>query len=232
MNQILEYSNFKKFFFDDDQNSQIVVLIRTIMKEFYGNQIYGDIVNIDNQVLKSDLLRKSSNNFLLRNRIILDFNLSGDFNEFINFLKVNKFDLFNIHGKYFDRYYELLFNSSKKGTRLESIASDVFKKFAESKGLTIKIVPPTFKEDKSGIDLKFELNKKIYTIQVKPLKNHVVSTDFVEFYSEGDTRKVVTDYFILTDGSTTFIIRSKGGLLGDENKFKVPINDVIYPNID
>lgn len=231
MRKILEYSNYKRYFFTDIQNDEIIKKIRSFMKEFYGPQIYGDLIRTEDKILSAELLRKASNNFLLRNRIISDFNLSGDYQEFINFLEKNKYDLFHYDGKYFDEYYQLLVNATQKGSRLEQIAQKVFEDFAKSRGLDIKLYQTGMDEDKQGIDFKFLYKDKFLTIQVKPLKDHIISSDEVQFISEGDTREIVTDYLILSNGEVTFIIKSNRNLSGEGNIITVDKKNVLYPKI-
>jgi hypothetical protein len=169
-------------------------------------------------LLNPEYLSKAMNNRTLLKKIVYDDNkeiISGVKNkeELFKFVEENLYNLFHPKGIYFGAVYNLLSNTSKKGSSLENKSFDLFIRIASSKGVNVVIESPTIEEDKSGIDGIFTLKGKRYTIQVKPLFKiedyKIDNTKFIAF-CDGVLTQLKTDYLIVSNQYQTRIFRSKG----------------------
>jgi len=221
----IDYS--RKIFYDeigatytDDENKIVMNTISDIIKEYYSHIDpfkSNRIVDEKGVILNTEYLSKWVNNRTFRMAIIRDFGLSNDYRELLDFLEENKFDIFNIKGKYFDKYYRIMEITTLKGKDTEDRSLKVFGDYTIElgKGTQIEFAKPTTEEDKKGIDAFAIINKKRkVTIQVKPLARIKSRTsDYIELVSAGDVRKIKTDILIVANDKSYFII-------------KVPLNEI------
>jgi len=164
-----------------------------------------------------EYILKAINNRLLLQKIVFDSDnkiISGvrTKEDLFRFVKDNLYDLFNYNGIYFNDIYMLLANSSRKGKKFENKAYLAFEEKAKEKGVDIKVEPPSsIEEDKDqGIDGKFTIGSKIYTIQVKPLERIEDKGDSYHVHCRGNLQVVKTDYLITNNDNETYIFRGKG----------------------
>lgn len=216
MRLILEFDKFKPSYtpirlfkknsylinFDVDKIEEKEKLIRSIISEFYPNTKKSDTVIIDGRALSYELLSKSQKNLKIL-YVIADIMISlGKFvkspDDIINFIRENKFELFNIHGIYFDDIYNALKEVSKSGSIREREGTALFKKYATIKGFDINVLPPDSSDDDiMGIDAYFKIKEMTYTIQIKTLDSIYLVDDSYHIYINGDFTKIKTHYLVL-----------------------------------
>ena len=208
------FAPLPKLEYTDVENYKVMDCIRAIIKEYYNklepfksNKIY----NIAGKIINTEYLSKWLNNRTFREVITKDFNLSPNYQDLINFLIENKYDIFNMDGKYFDIYYKIMEVTTLKGKDTEKRSLIVFGDFVNSRGIAkvVEFIDPTTEEDKKGID-SFALldNGSRVTIQVKPLSKVKSNTsDYVELISAGDVRKITTQFLIVANDKSYFIIQ-------------------------
>lgn len=217
MRLILEFDQFKPEYrpirlfktdnylvnFDVDKTEEKEKLVRSILKEFYPDIKKSDTITIDGRVLSSELLKKSQKNLKIL-YVIADIMISLDKpvnspDDIIDFIKDNKFELFNVNGVYFDDIYNSLRGVSAQGVLREQEATALFKKYALSKGFDVDVLPPdSSSDDISGIDAYFKINEIPYTIQIKTLDSIDLVDQFYHVYISGDFTNIKTHYLILT----------------------------------
>jgi hypothetical protein len=216
MRLILEFDKFKPEYrpirlfkkdsylvnFDENKTEEKEKLVRSIINEFYPDIKKSDTINIDGRFLSSELINKSQKNLKILyviSDIIISLNKSVKSpDDIINFIKDNKFDLFNIDGIYFDDIYNALRGVSDSGAMREKEGSNLFKKYALSKGFDVDILPPdTADDDKRGIDAYFKIKEIPYTIQIKTLDYIDLVDNFYHVYISGDFTKIKTHYLVL-----------------------------------
>jgi hypothetical protein len=221
MRLILEFDKFKPEYrpirlfktdsylvnFDENKTEEKERLIRSIINEFYPDIKKSDTINIDGRFLSSELINKSQKNLKILYviaDIMISLNKSVESpDDIINFIKDNKFNLFNIDGIYFDDIYNALRGVSDSGAMSEKEGSDLFKRYAVSKGFDVDILPPdTSDDDKRGIDAYFKIREIPYTIQIKTLNSIDLVDNFYHVYINGDFTKIKTHYLVLTPDPT------------------------------
>ena len=200
--------------YTDKENFKVMDVIRAIINEYYEKlEPFKEnrIVNFNNRILNTEYLSKWVNNRTFRDALTNDFAIPHNYQDFIKFIIENKYDIFNINGKYFDKYYRIMEITTLKGKDIEERSLVVFGDFVSSRGKAkvVEFIQPTTTEDKKGID-SFALldNNKKVTIQVKPLEKVKLNTsDYVELVSAGDVRKIITEFLIVANDKSYFIIQ-------------------------
>jgi hypothetical protein len=211
--------HFEKLFelkYTDDENTFIINNIRNILNQYYTKWDSNDnrVIQIDGKIVNTEYISKWLNNRNFRDVITKDFDLVKEPNALVEFLNQNKYDIFNVNGKYFDRYYRVLESSSLTGKVTEERAKKIFEEFCKSKDKTVVIKTPTVIQDKKGIDSIFIIGGRPCTVQIKPLSSVKSKTpDYIELVSAGDVRKIITEYLIVSGDKQTYII-------------KVPLNEL------
>lgn len=216
MRLILEFDKFKPEYrpirlckkgyylvnFDSSKTEEKEKLIRSILNEYYPEIKKSDSIDIDGKILSSEILNKSQKNIKILyviSDIMLNLNISVDLpDDVINFIRDNSYDLFNVNGLYFDEIYNALKEVSESGLIKERKGSDLFKRYALSKGFEVEILPPdTSSQDIEGVDAYFKIDKTTYTIQIKTLDSVDLVEDFYHVFINGDLTKIKTNYLVL-----------------------------------
>lgn len=221
MKFILEYAEYgginlpKGIVITSPERMKINNMIRNLLRNIYPN--LDDVSNFvaNDRIIQTEYLKKAVNNYLLLKKIVSDpdrrivtnINTKEDL---FNFISDNAHDLFHYDGKYFNAVYNLLENTSKKGKKFEDVAFKEFEEMGRKKGMVVKIEDPSIKEDINGIDGIFWINKKRYTIQVKPLVSIIDKGDTYDVKCEGALKNLTTDYLITINNKEVWIFRSKG----------------------
>jgi len=209
----------------------------------YGNNkniyIFGDIID-------TEYISKMVNNRLIFSKLIERNNITTK-DEFVNYVKNNLFNLYNIRGKDFSTNMMLLGGTIKKGKRGEEYSLEYFTDFLyKTKGRVINIQKPTnVREDIEGIDGKFMWNDKLITLQVKPFISYNVTNGYIEIISEGslsfstiylvlykENRNKANEFIILSNGINCDQIESSNGVYKTEIKNIVNIKDIIEIDIN
>ena len=204
---------FEKLFelkYTDEENTFVIENIRTILKEYYPewDPKVNKIVEINGKIVNTEYLSKWQNNRNFRDVITKDFNILKEPNALVEFILQNKYDIFNVNGKYFDRYYKVFESASLSGKKTEARAKIIFEEFCKSKEKTVVIKEPTLIEDKKGIDAIFIIGGRPCTVQIKPLSSVKSKTpEYIELVSAGDVRKIITEYLIVSGDTQTYIIK-------------------------
>lgn len=176
-------------------------VIKSAINQIYPNFNFSKNIMVDGREVRTDILSKCQKNIAILyefcNISLEEGNPIKTADELISFIDKNKFELFKVGGKYFDRIYSRLEKVSNSGSQKENIANDFIKKYARTKGIDIEILPPTSKEDIGGIDGYFIFKGKKYTIQTKSISKLIENGDHYEIYISGDFTKISTDYLIL-----------------------------------
>ena len=170
-------------------------------------------------------------------RWIVNLSKCETFDELRGFIYNNKRALFIEGGQYFDQVRKILVSTETQGNLNEKFAADYIK-FIVKKNLNIDITPttsvPMSKDDMIyGIDIKFTINNKEYTCQVKPLVNYHEKDETFIIQSSGRIKPYKTDYLAFVDISDkkTILVRNsaefqkKITILND--KILVPVEAIV-----
>lgn len=258
MRLILEFDKFKPEYrpvrlfkknsyevnFDSGKTEEKEKLVRSIINEYYPEIRKSDTVFVNGKSLSSELLNKSQKNLKIL-YVISDIMLSlgktvKSPDDIINFIKDNKFDLFNIDGVYFNDIYGALKGVSASGAMREQEGTLLFKKYALSKGFDVDVLPPdTSSDDIGGVDAYFKIKESIYTIQIKTLNSIDLVDDFYHVYISGDFTKIKTHYLVLIPDPDRKTLFNKGYVFkgsniktgfdkGGNSYYLVPASNLLY----
>jgi len=236
MRLILEFDKFKPEYrpirlskkdsylvnFSVDKTEDKEKLIRSIINQFYPSINKSDTIISGGRVLSSELINKSQKNLKIL-YTIADIMISlgkpvKSPDDIIKFIESNKFELFKVGGVYFDDIYNDLRGVSESGRMREEEGSDLFKKYAASKGFDVDILPPDTKDDdKGGIDAYFKIKKMAYTIQIKTLNSIDLVDDFYHVYIDGDFTKIKTHYLVVVPNPDKNSLFDKGYVFKGSN---------------
>ena len=194
-------------------------LIRQILNDYYPEINKNDTIISNGTVLSSELLNKSQKNikilYVIADIMIGNGEMINCADDIINFIDINKEELFKVGGIYFSKIYAALTGVSESGSSREEEAIKLFKQYASTKGFDIEILPPDRKEDDiSGIDAYFKLGDSKYTIQIKTLYFVKTVDNFYHIYINGDFTPIKTHYLVVTPDT------SKSKFSGDGYVFK------------
>jgi len=182
-----------------------------IYKPFgYTSSVYDEDLDVNGVIINSQYISKMVNNY---NIFISVSRISGitNFIDLMKFIEDNLYDIYHFNGKYFERTIDILITNTRKGNVGEKNARDYFTSYVKQNNkIDIVVTDPTVLEDRSGIDGKFTLNGKDYTIQVKPYSSYKIEDDLIYVVSKG-AMKVNTNYLITYKGNNFLIFRNKGG---------------------
>lgn len=209
-NRNLHFEKLSELEYTNEENLLVIDCIKLILEEYYKDWApkVGLVKEIGGKIVNYEYLSKWRNNRLFREVITKDFNIPKEPNALIEFLNQNKYDIFNVNGKYYDKYYRLLENTSLSGKKIEIIAKTIFEEFCKSKEKTVIIQEPTIEQDVKGIDSIFVIGGRPCTVQIKTLSSVKSKTpEYIELVSAGDVRKIVTDYLIVANDVQCYIIR-------------------------
>lgn len=210
------------------------LLIRSITNEFYPNLI--GYKEINGTIVNSNLINKAQKNTAILYEIVYIAKSEGinikNADELLKYISENKYDLFNVNGKYFSKIYNRLKSVSELGKDVEIKAKNIFIEYSNSKGISIQLEEPTEEEDKKGIDIYFIYNDKKWTIQTKTLSSIKEKNDYYSVYISGYFTKINTNYLILISDDKNYIFNGKNiSTITDENGeicYYIPKRNLLY----
>lgn len=192
--------------------SALNVKIYNYIKSIYGpfgfvkGEDDKDII-VDGDIINTEYISKMVNNYTVF-KIFITMNKITDEEEFYNELENSFYDMYHYNGKFFKKItLPTIIKTSRKGNLGEKKSLSKFKEVASKKGMNIDIQTPTLKEDISGIDAKFNINGKTYTIQVKPFVSNGIKGSNYYAKSNGSLSLGV-DYLVLYKNNDYIILKN------------------------
>lgn len=177
------------------------------------------------------VLNKVNTNRLLMSRFIQNYNI-GSFNELLDFIKINKDNIFRQDGSMFKLVWDTIRQTEKAGEENEELVANYIKSLAKSiynEDIEVKReVTSSYNDLILGIDITFTLKGKDYTCQVKPLKNVSHSRGYITVSSSGRIKKYNTNYMAFSNSKTNQVLFFRGTnvrLSGDT--FIFPSTDLV-----
>jgi hypothetical protein len=151
------------------------------------------------------IFHKVNTNVTLMRYFVRTFNINS-FQDLVNLVNVKKNDFFIEGGRYFNEIRKILKITEDYGDKNEYIALEYIKQVIKSK-LNLEVNPiksPSGSYDDliNGVDIKFDINGKSFTCQVKPLVS--IKESGVEYIlvSSGNIKNYKTDYLSFANHKT------------------------------
>lgn len=198
----------------------------------YKRGVNSDI-NVGGKIINSQYIDLMVNNYTVFKRFIYDNKITNekDFYEKIS----SQFDnVYHYNGDFFNRNtLPIVMNTYKKGNINERKSLNKFQEIVNKKGININIDSPTLEEDLDGIDGKFSLNGKEYTIQVKPFSS--LNSRMGKFYAKSDgSLSLSVDYLILYKNNEYIILKNpKNNSIKIESQYFVyNEKNIVYSSVD
>lgn len=181
-------------------------------------------IDINGLIVNTEYISKMVNNYTIFKKFIYLNKISDSYAFYIE-LERNFNDVYHYNGKFFiENSLPILINTTRKGNIGEAKSKEVFANYARKKGINIRIENPTMSEDVNGVDGKFSINGKYFTIQVKPFTRIIKEDEFVRVESVG----------ALTLGVNYLVLYNDNKFIISKNEKKNPItidgSDFIIPN--
>ena len=213
--------NLHKFSLSDEQFQEYKRLIRDTLAELYPHLLtrlngmeFVSALNRDKAEGRDfSILGTTRTNISVLIWMVREFKLES-FDDIKKFIHEKKSDLFREDGKYYNKLRSILLATEKQGILNEEFAIQYIKKVVMQKlGVEIEPVrtPPMSKEDMiDGVDVKFDINGKTYTCQVKPLVSFVQTMDMTTITSKGLIKEYHNHYiaFVNRDRDKVFLIQN------------------------
>ena len=176
-----------------------------LLKELYSDRIkYSEglpLLGALNCELKEgrdfSIFSKFNTNVTVMKYLVKTFNINN-FNELMDLIEERKNEFLVEGSPYFKEIWKILKITEEYGDKNEYIAVDYIKNVIKNK-LNIEInpiksKPGSYDDMIKGIDIKFNINNKEYTCQVKPLVSLRESGDDWIVQSSGNIKNYKTDY--------------------------------------
>lgn len=210
----------------------------------YLNSVYGqfgwfyaaqkEIVIPGFGVVYSDYIDLLINNYTIFKKIIYTNNITNA-DDFIQLVTNNLDKFYHYTSKFFvENSLPIVINTKRKGNYGEKLALDSFQKLIFSRGFNIQIMKPTIQEDVNGVDAKFELDGKIYTIQVKPMSKFEIVDDLIIIDSPGaltlNKYGVMPDYLFFYSQNRDLLFLKNIGIYSRGSLFESPLKNLISEN--
>lgn len=254
MRLILEYGNFvaeykpinllvkgqSPVFLSVDKSREKELLVKSIIREIYPKHRGDETFKFKGVMISGELLNKAQKNIAILYEIINIAKEEGvkiqTADDLINFIKNKANDLFSPDGLFFNRVYGRLGGATDKGRIMESESNNFFKRYADSKGISIDLKSPdTYKQDIGGVDAYFELKGVKYTIQTKTLSSIREDDEFYIVYISGYFTQIKTHYLVLIPEASSgkkYIFKGKNVVTKIDsngvNYYYIPKADLLY----
>jgi hypothetical protein len=183
------------------------------VKHVGGMKLLGHLRCEQNENRDFSIFHKINTNVTVMKYLTKTFNLNS-FNELISLIDNRKLELFN-EGIYFSEIWKILKITEDYGDKNEYLSIEYIKNVIKEK-LQQDITPlksPSGSYDDmiNGIDIRFEINKKEYTCQVKPLAKITEDENNYIVTSSGNIKQYKTDYLSFSNHKTgeTALFRNK-----------------------
>ena len=154
---------------------------------------------------------------------------------FVNFVKNNLELIYNYNSKFFIyNSLPIVIRTKRKGNLGEQLVLQKFKDLTLRRGFDVELVVPTLDEDIKGVDSKFVLSGKTYTIQVKPMSRFEILGDKISIESPGcltlNKYGVMPDYLFFYSDKQEVLFFKNRGIVSDGNSFQSPVTNLILEN--
>ena len=185
-------------------------------------------------IIDSDHIDLFINNYTIFKSVAKAYRLKNEEN-FVNFVKNNLELIYNYNSKFFIyNSLPIVIRTKRKGNRGEQLVLQKFKDLTLRRGFDVELVVPTLDEDIKGVDAKFVLSGKTYTIQVKPMSRFEILGDKISIESPGcltlNKYGVMPDYlFFYSDKQEVLFLKNRG-IVSDGNSFQSPVRNLILEN--
>lgn len=148
---------------------------------------------------------KINTNVMVMKYLVRTFKLNT-FEDLLRLIEDRKRDFFIEGQPYFNEIWKLLKITESYGDQNEIVAVEYLKNVIKSK-LNLDITPlrspqGSYDDLINGIDIKFDINNKQFTCQVKPLVNINESGEDYIITSSGNIKTYHTDYLAFSNGKT------------------------------
>ena len=219
--------------------STINGIIRNYLTQVYGQfgWYYGaksEIQIPDFGIVDSDYIDLFINNYTIFKNVAKTYRLKIE-KDFLNFVKNNLELIYNYKSKFFIyNSLPIVIRTKRKGNHGEQLVLQKFKELTITRGFEVELVTPTLDEDIKGVDAKFILSGKTYTIQVKPMSKFEILPDKILIESPGcltlNKYGVMPDYlFFYSDNQDVLFLKNRG-ILSIGNSFESPVKNLILKN--
>ena len=214
--------NLHKFSLTDEEFQEYKRLIKSTLAELYPH-LLANVPGMGEFLLALNRDKSEGRDFsilgITRTNIsvllwmVREFKLNS-FDEIKSFIHENKSHLFREDGKYYNELRAILLSTERQGILNEDFAITYIKNIVKHNiGVDITPVrtPPMSKEDMmEGIDIKFDIDGKTYTCQVKPLVNYTQDINTTVIISKGLIKKYNTSYlaFVSREKNKVILIRN------------------------
>jgi hypothetical protein len=207
----------------------------------YLNQIYGPFgwsyaakkeIQIPRfGIIDSDHIDLFINNYTIFKSVAKTYRLKTEEN-FIDFVKNNLEVIYNYNSKFFIyNSLPIVIRTKRKGNRGEQLVLQKFKDLTLSKGFDVELIIPTLDEDIKGVDSKFLLSGKTYTIQVKPMSRFKILGDKISIESPGcltlNKYGIMPDYLFFYSDKQEVLFLKNLGIVSTDNSFESPVKNLI-----
>jgi hypothetical protein len=212
-------------------NNKIIKYINSIYAPYGFKYQNGNIdIDINGLLINTEYINKMVNNYTIFKTFIRE-NKIKDESTFYSLLESKFNDVYHYDGDFFKRQtLPILINTTRKGNINEISCKKKFIEFAKSKNLNITISDPTISEDLSGVDAKFTLDGKTFTIQIKPFTEYKTIDNNFYVKSSGSLSIGSVNYLMLYSDKEYIIIKNLSNnpirIKGDF--FITPLSNVIY----
>ena len=185
-------------------------------------------------ILDSDYIDLFINNYTIFKNVAKTYRLRTEEN-FINFVKNNLELIYNYKSKFFIyNSLPIVIRTKRKGNLGEQLVLQKFKELTTTKGFDVELLVPTLDEDVKGIDSKFVLSGKTYTIQVKPMSSFQIVSDKILIVSPGcltlNKYGVMPDYLFFYSDKQEVLFLKNIGIISKGNSFESPVKNLILQN--
>jgi hypothetical protein len=151
------------------------------------------------------VFNKMNTNIVAMKYLVEQFKINT-FEDLLKLIEDRKEEFFTENTKYFNEIRRLLKMTESYGDRNEYLSIDYIKSVIKSKlGIDVnptKLPLGSYDDMINGIDIKFIVNGKTYTCQVKPLVKMIESGDEYIITSAGTTKNYSTSYLSFSNHLT------------------------------
>jgi hypothetical protein len=185
-------------------------------------------------VIESDYIDLLINNYTIFKNVVRTYRLRTE-EDFVNFVKNNLELIYNYKSKFFIyNSLPIVIRTKRKGNHGEQLVLQKFKELTLTRGFEVELVTPTLDEDIKGVDAKFILSGKTYTIQVKPMSKFETTGDKIIIESPGcltlNKYGVMPDYLFFYSDKQEVLFLKNLGILSKSNYFETPSKNLILEN--
>lgn len=198
--------DLSKIIITDEQMREYSIIIRDLLGKLYPESIeLSGIPFIKTQEFENPIRKRSILNYLNTNITFLKWLCRNfDINYYEDIIKTiskNSKELFLPGGQWFDKTIDILKTTEKIGELNEFKACNILKGIIKEKlneEIEVKKTQTDSEEDiLFGIDIFFELDGKIYTCQVKPLKEYKLENGTYIIKSSGRLKYYENVHYII-----------------------------------